>query len=199
MNVGDVSAQKPFFFSPHGNIPARHSSPHGPHPHDFPDRRQERGARGGARSLARCEQAAGAQPDTSRAGNRSAQPRKDGTVGTAHGFGVGAGERDLTQASSPRAAPACLRTDSSTGTRPLPSPSPSPPSGMVEAGSRPWATICEGLRGGAENSQEWTEQSAGAATTAVSRRRQVQADCATAKAGLGEPPIGHLSHRWLTS
>jgi len=121
-------------------------------------------------------------------------------VGTAHGFGVGAGERDLTQASSPRAAPACSRTDGSTGTRPLPSPSqsPSPPSGMVEAGSRPWATIREGLRGGAENSQEWAEQSAGAATAAVSRRRQVPAGCGHCKSGprraAYRAPVSPMAH-----
>jgi len=119
-------------------------------------------------------------------------------VGTAHGFGVGAGERDLTQASSLRAAPACSRTDGSTGTRPLPSPSPSPPSGMVEAGSRPWATIREGLRGGAENSQEWAEQSAGAATAAVSRRRQVPAGCGHCKSGprrsAYRAPVSPMAH-----
>ena len=121
-------------------------------------------------------------------------------MGTAHGFGVGAGERDLTQASSLRAAPACSRTDGSTGTRPLPSPSqsPSPPSGMVEAGSRPWATIREGLRGGAENSQEWAEQSAGAATAAVSRRRQVPAGCGHRKSGprraAYRAPVSPMAH-----
>jgi len=67
-----------------------------------------------------------------------------------------------------------------------------------QAAARGQPTIREGLRGGAENSQEWAEQSAGAATAAVSRRRQVPAGCGHCKSGprrsAYRAPVSPMAH-----